>query len=53
MRLGWIKDTIDIDIYGTKQQGLEGDFIKITKEKVIDDSTKFDSTIQKGIDDAW
>ena len=52
LRLGWIKDTIDIDrIYGTKQQGIEGDFIKITKEKEV--KIKIDKTIQRGIEDAW
>jgi len=52
LRLGWIKDTIDIDSkYNTKQQGIEGDFIKITKEKEI--KMKIDKTIQKEIEDAW
>jgi len=54
LRLSYIKDIIDTDSkYKTKQKGIDGDFIKIKKEKVIDDSTKFDNTIQKGIDDAW
>lgn len=52
LRLGWIKDTIDIDRkYNTKQQGIEGDFIKITKEK--EGKIKLDKTVQKGITDTW
>ena len=52
LRLGWIKDIIDIDNkYKTKQQGIEGDFIKIKKEKEI--KVKIDKTIQRGIEDAW
>jgi len=53
LRLGWIKDTIDIDNkYKTKQQGIDGQsMIKVKKEK--EKFEKLDKTIQKGIEDAW
>jgi len=57
LRLGWIKDIIDIDkVYGTKQQGIwnetgQGNMIKIKKEKTKIE--KLDKTVQRGIEDAW
>ncbi len=43
---------IDIDnVYGTKQQGIEGNMIKIKKEKTKIE--KLDKTVQREIENAW
>ena len=53
-----IKDMIDMCQFGSKQSGIEGNMIKVKKEKTKIDKKKllelsFDKSIQKGIDDAW
>jgi len=38
---------------GTELKADTAYMVKVKKEKVIDDSTKFDKTMQKGIYDTW
>ncbi len=51
LRLSYIKDLIDICNLGTRQSGIEGNMIKIKKEKVKIE--KLDNSAQRRIDDAW
>jgi hypothetical protein len=51
LRLSYIEDMIDICSLGTKQSGIEGNMIKVKKEKTKIE--KLDKSIQRGIDDAW
>ncbi len=51
LRLSYIEDMIDICSLGTTQQGIEGNMIKVKKEKIK--IKKLDKSIQRGIDDAW
>jgi hypothetical protein len=65
LRLGWIKDTIDICQFGSKQIDAENKIInmkvinniiemkKKAEKDAIKESNKQDKTIQRGIDDAW
>lgn len=51
LRLSYIEYMIDICQFGSKQSGIEGNMIKVKKEKTKIE--KLDKSIQRGIDDAW